>query len=94
MKNPGSDRLAGLARDVYAKTGRDLKPVAMRFGTDAGYAYDPKNPKPAILETMGLVGAGLHSPEEYAELSSIAPRLYLTSSLIMELSQTGTAKTE
>ena len=94
VKNPGSDRLAGLARDIYAKTGRDLKPVAMRFGTDAGYAYDPKNPKPAILETMGLVGAGLHSPEEYAELSSIAPRLYLTSSLIMELSQTGTAKTE
>lgn len=94
VKNPGSDRLAGLARDIYAKTGRDLKPVAMRFGTDAGYAYDPKNPKPAVLETMGLVGAGLHSPEEYAELSSIAPRLYLTSSLIMELSQTGTAKTE
>jgi glutamate carboxypeptidase len=91
-KNPGSDRLAGLAREIYAKTGRDLKPIAMRFGTDAGYAYDPKNPKPAILETMGLVGAGLHSPEEYAELSSIAPRLYLTSSLIMELSQTGTAK--
>ena len=94
VKNPGSDRLAGLARDVYAKTGRDLKPIAMRFGTDAGYAYDPKNPKPAILETMGLVGAGLHSPEEYAELSSVAPRLFLTTSLIMELSQTGTAKTE
>jgi glutamate carboxypeptidase len=94
VKNPGSDRLAGLARDIYAKTGRDLKPVAMRFGTDAGYAYDPKNPKPAVLETMGLVGAGLHSPEEYAELSSIAPRLYLTSSLIMELSQTGTTKSE
>ena len=35
-----------------------------------------------------------HSPEEYVELSSIAPRLFLTTSLIMELSQTGTAKTE
>ena len=66
----------------------------MRFGTDAGYAYDPKNPKPAILETMGLVGVGLHSPEEYVELSSVAPRLFLTASLIMELSQSGTAKTE
>jgi glutamate carboxypeptidase len=94
VKNSGSDRLAGLAHDVYSRTGRDLQSVAMRFGTDAGYAYDPTNAKPAVLETMGLVGAGLHSPEEYAELSSIAPRLYLTASLIMELSQTGTARSD
>ena len=59
VKNPGSDRLAGLAREIYAKTGRDLKPVAMRFGTDAGYAYDPKNPKPA---DPGNHGAGRRRP--------------------------------
>src|SRR4051794_31592886 len=94
VKNPGSDQLAGFARGLYSRTGRDLQSVAMRFGTDAGYAFDPKNPKPAVLETLGIVGAGLHSPEEYADLSSIAPRLYLTASLIMELSQTGTARSE
>jgi glutamate carboxypeptidase len=94
VKNPGSDQLAGFARGLYSRTGRDLQSVAMRFGTDAGYASDPNNPKPAVLETLGIVGAGLHSPEEYADLSSIAPRLYLTASLIMELSQTGTARSE
>ena len=35
---------------------------------------------------MGVVGAGLHADDEYIELSSIAPRLYLTVALIRQLS--------
>jgi glutamate carboxypeptidase len=93
-RNPGSDRLAGLAKDLYARIGRSLEPVAMRFGTDAGYAYVPGGAKPAVLETLGVVGAGLHSPEEYIELSSIAPRLYLTTSLILGLSENRQSRTE
>ena len=58
----------------------------MRFGTDAGYAYVPGSDKPAVLETMGVVGAGLHADDEYIELGSIAPRLYLTVSMIRTLS--------
>ena len=58
----------------------------MRFGTDAGYAYVPDSETPAVLETMGVVGAGLHSDEEYLELASIAPRLYLTVAMIKTLS--------
>ncbi|HSK39427.1 MAG TPA: M20/M25/M40 family metallo-hydrolase [Arenibaculum sp.] len=86
-RNEGSEQLAATAARLHGEIGRDLDAIAMRFGTDAGYAYVPDSPKPAVLETMGLVGVGLHSPEEYAELSSIAPRLYLTTRLIMELSQ-------
>jgi glutamate carboxypeptidase len=93
-RNPGSQELASLATERYGRIGRDLEAVAMRFGTDAGYAYVPDSPKPAILETMGIVGAGLHSPEEYAELSSIAPRLYLTTSLIMDLSESAQSKSD
>ncbi|WP_158046397.1 M20/M25/M40 family metallo-hydrolase [Skermanella pratensis] len=93
-KNQGSDELAALATQVYGRIGQTVEPVAMRFGTDAGYAYVPGSPKPAVLETMGVVGAGLHSPEEYMELSSIAPRLYLTTSLIMELSENPQSKIE
>jgi glutamate carboxypeptidase len=86
-KNPGSEQLAKTAQGLYREIGRDLEPIAMRFGTDAGYAYVPDSPKPAVLETMGVVGAGLHADDEYLELSSIAPRLYLTTALIMQLSQ-------
>ncbi|RRV07544.1 M20/M25/M40 family metallo-hydrolase [Pseudomonas sp. v388] len=85
-RNPGSDQLAKTAQAIYGKIGRSIEPIAMRFGTDAGYAFVPGSAKPAVLETMGVVGAGLHADDEYIELSSIAPRLYLTVSLITELS--------
>ncbi|WP_268800765.1 M20/M25/M40 family metallo-hydrolase [Pseudomonas huanghezhanensis] len=89
-KNPGSEQLAKTAQALYGKIGRDIEPIAMRFGTDAGYAYVPDSAKPAVLETMGVVGAGLHADDEYIELSSIAPRLYLTTALIMQLSNAAT----
>ncbi|MBN0978855.1 M20/M25/M40 family metallo-hydrolase [Pseudomonas hygromyciniae] len=85
-KNPGSEELAKVAQALYRKIGRNIEPIAMRFGTDAGYAYMPGSAKPAVLETMGVVGAGLHADDEYIELSSIAPRLYLTVALITRLS--------
>ncbi|MEE4306553.1 M20/M25/M40 family metallo-hydrolase [Pseudomonas alliivorans] len=86
-KNPGSEQLAKTAQTLYGKIGRNVEPIAMRFGTDAGYAYVPGSEKPAVLETMGVVGAGLHADDEYIELSSIAPRLYLTVALIKQLSE-------
>ncbi len=85
-KNAASERLAKDAQRLYAKIDRTIEPIAMRFGTDAGYAYVPGSDKPAVLETMGVVGAGLHADDEYIELSSIAPRLYLTVALIRQLS--------
>ncbi|RSC25057.1 M20/M25/M40 family metallo-hydrolase [Pseudomonas parafulva] len=85
-KNAGSEQLAKTAQALYAKIDHNIEPIAMRFGTDAGYAYVPGSEKPAVLETMGVVGAGLHADDEYIELSSIAPRLYLTVALIQQLS--------
>ncbi|WAN08673.1 M20/M25/M40 family metallo-hydrolase [Stutzerimonas balearica] len=84
--NPGSRRLAETAQHLYGEIDQDIEPIAMRFGTDAGYAYVPDSDKPAVLETMGVVGAGLHSEDEYLELASIAPRLYLTTAMIRALS--------
>lgn len=88
VRNPATEDLAKTAQALYDKIGRKLQPIAMRFGTDAGYAYVPDSRKPAVLETMGVVGAGLHADDEYAVLSSIAPRLYLTVAMIMSLSGT------
>ena len=85
VKNPATEDLAKTAQTLYGKIGRKVEPIAMRFGTDAGYAYVPDSQKPAVLETMGVVGAGLHSEDEYMELSSITPRLYLTTAMIMQL---------
>lgn len=87
LENPASLELAAVAVRIYEDIGRELNPIAMRFGTDAGYAYRPGSPKSAVLETLGVVGGRLHSPEEFAELESLVPRLYLTAQLIMRLSQ-------
>lgn len=86
-KNEGSEALAETARQLYGQIDRTIEPIAMRFGTDAGYAYVPGSAKPAVLETMGVVGAGLHADNEYIELNSVAPRLYLTVAMIRALSQ-------
>jgi glutamate carboxypeptidase len=77
-RNAASDRLASLAARAYRELGKSLEPVAMRYGTDAGFAARAGSDKPAVLEGMGIVGGGLHSPAEWADLESIVPRLYLT----------------
>jgi glutamate carboxypeptidase len=81
-KNARTDALALTAKAIYQDLGRTLEPVAMRFGTDAGYAYNPANPKQTVLDGLGIVGDKLHNPDEWADLESIVPRLYLTVKLL------------
>jgi glutamate carboxypeptidase len=88
-RNPQSDRLAALTARVYRELGKSLEPVAMRYGTDAGFAYHPGSAKPAVLEGLGIVGGGLHSPDKWADLDSVAPRLYLTVRMLESLAKTG-----
>ena len=85
-RNPQSDRLAALADQVYQELGKTIEPVPMGFGTDAGFAYHPGSAKPVVLEGMGIVGDRLHSPDEWADLTSVVPRLYLTVRLLELLS--------
>jgi len=81
-KNASSDRLALLAQRIYLGLGRTLEPVAMRYGTDAGFAHQPSSPQPAVLEGLGVVGDRLHTADEWADLQSVAPRLYLSVRLL------------
>ena len=77
-KNADSDRLAATADSIYKELGKSIKPVSMRYGTDAGFAYNPRTGKPVVLDGMGIVGDRIHSSEEWADLDSVVPRLYLT----------------
>ena len=77
-RNANSDRLAAAADGIYEELGKSIKPVAMRYGTDAGFAYHPNGGKPIVLDGMGIVGDRLHSSDEWADLDSVVPRLYLT----------------
>jgi glutamate carboxypeptidase len=77
-RNASSDKLAATADSIYRELGKSIKPLAMRYGTDAGFAYNPKSGKPVVLDGMGIVGDRIHSSDEWADLDSVVPRLYLT----------------
>jgi glutamate carboxypeptidase len=77
-RNANTDRLAATADSIYKEIGKSIKPLAMRYGTDAGFAYNPKTGKPVVLDGMGIVGDRIHSSDEWADLDSVVPRLYLT----------------
>ncbi|QEM81924.1 M20/M25/M40 family metallo-hydrolase [Halomonas binhaiensis] len=88
--NPQTQALAEQAQKIYQELDRELLAAEIGGGTDAAYAYHADSPTPAVLESLGLVGGGYHSDEEYVQLDSVVPRLYLTTRMIMELSDAET----
>ncbi|MBU6247694.1 MAG: M20/M25/M40 family metallo-hydrolase [Xanthomonadaceae bacterium] len=85
VAGPRGRELAELARRIYAEL--DGRPLALHpatnGGTDAGFAGSSGHP--AVLEGLGLAGWGYHAKREYIEIDSIAPRLYLTARMLVEL---------
>ena len=82
-----SKALAQKAAAIYAELdNRPLTLTPMTGGaTDAGYAS--RSGKAVVLESFGLAGFGYHARDEYIEIDSIVPRLYLMSRLIREISR-------
>jgi glutamate carboxypeptidase len=85
---PASRALATHAQQIYRELGKDLvvDVVAEGGGTDAAFAaLETKAP---VIERFGLQGYGAHTIEaEYVLTSSIEPRLYLLTRMIMDVAQ-------
>ncbi len=79
--------LATKAQAIYAELdGRKLLlHPSTGGGTDAGFAG--RSGKAAVLESLGLAGWGYHAKNEYIEIDSIVPRLYLTTRLLSDLAR-------
>ena len=54
-------------------------------GFDAGFAN--QSGKAAVLESLGLPGWGYRAKNEYVEIDSIVPRLYLSARLLIDLAR-------
>ena len=82
-----SKALGQKAVGIYGELdNRALELTPMTGGaTDAGYAS--QSGKAVVLESFGLAGFGYHARDEYIEMDSIVPRLYLMSRLIREISR-------
>jgi glutamate carboxypeptidase len=82
-----SRALAKHAQQIYRELGKDLvvDHVAEGGGTDAAFAS--LKTKAPVIERFGLQGFGAHTIEaEYVLVSSIEPRLYLMTRMIMDAS--------
>ena len=89
LEATGASRaLAAHAQTVYRELGKTLvvDHVAEGGGTDAAFAS--LKTKAPVIERFGLQGFGAHTIEaEYVLMSSIEPRLYLATRMIMDVSQ-------
>ncbi|MEO7335040.1 MAG: M20/M25/M40 family metallo-hydrolase [Caldimonas sp.] len=89
VANDAARALAKRAQDIYAELdGRVLALVPGTGGaTDAGFAG--RSGKVPVLESFGLAGWGYHARDEYIELDSIVPRLYLMTRMLMTVAAPG-----
>src|SRR4051812_24038398 len=85
---PANAALAKHAQSIYSEIGKSLVigDVAEGGGTDAAFAA--LKTKAPVIERFGLQGFGGHSNDnEYVNIDSIEPRLYLLSRMIMDVAQ-------
>jgi glutamate carboxypeptidase len=80
--------VAKVAQQIYKEIGQDLQVQDTNPGGGTDAAFAALSSRAAVLEGFGLRGFGAHSNEsEYVEVSSIAPRLYLATRLIVDAAQ-------
>jgi glutamate carboxypeptidase len=79
--NPRTEVLAARAQAIYAELGKKL---ALEGSGGAGDANYTAAVGASTLDGFGPVGGNFHGEDEYVELNSIAPRLYLLVRMIIE----------
>jgi glutamate carboxypeptidase len=79
-----TDALLARAQNLYAELGGTLSPIAVGSSADVAFAAETGTPS---IDGFGIRGGGAHSVDDYADLSSIVPRVYLLTRMLMDLGQ-------
>lgn len=79
-----SDKLVTIAQGIYGELGKKLTIEGSGGAADASLSAGVGTP---TLDGFGIVGGNIHTAEEYAEVESVVPRVYLLSRMIMELAK-------
>ena len=87
--NPATDALATTAQRLYARIGGIVTKGGNGGASESALAYARGVP---ALDGLGPVGGSPHSEEEYLELYSLTPRLYLLTSLLIEFGKNPPAR--
>jgi glutamate carboxypeptidase len=87
--NPGTDALAARAEAIYAGIDRKIGRGGNGGASESALAYEAGVP---ALDGLGPVGGGFHSDKEYLDLTTVTPRLYLLTKLLMNLGRNPPAR--
>ncbi len=83
-----SRRVAAHGKQIYQELGLPLQVLDQATGGGTAAAFAGLEAQGAVVEGMGLTSFGAHSSDaEYVLVSSIVPRLYLATRMVMELSR-------
>lgn len=80
--NSATDALAATAARLYGRIGGVLANVGNGGASESALAHARGVP---ALDGLGPVGGSPHTDDEFLELSTLTPRLYLLTSLLIEL---------
>ncbi len=80
-ENTQTQALAALAERIYGDAGLKITRGGNGGASESALAYEGGV---AALDGLGPVGGGFHSEQEFLELASLTPRLYLLASLMIE----------
>jgi glutamate carboxypeptidase len=81
--------LLTLARKLYAEIGLQLAGVPVGSSADVAFAAQAGTP---CIDGVAILGGGAHGVDDYADLSSIAPRVYLLTRMLMDLGRNPSAQ--
>jgi glutamate carboxypeptidase len=70
------------AQKLYAEIGLHLAAVPVGSSADVALAAETGTPS---IDGVAILGGGAHGVEDYADLSSIVPRVYLLTRMLMDL---------
>ena len=80
-ENSQIDALAARARAVYAEIGKTIEMSGNGGASESALAMAEGTP---ALDGLGYVGGDFHTDHEWIDLTSVVPRLYLLTRLLME----------
>jgi glutamate carboxypeptidase len=82
IETPAVDALAARAAAIYAELGMSLGKSGNGGASESAVAQSVGTP---ALDGLGLVGGDFHTDKEWIDLTSLSPRLYLFTRLLMEM---------
>jgi glutamate carboxypeptidase len=78
-QHPATERLVGLAQELARDLGLELRAASTGGGSDANVVSSLGTP---VLDGLGPIGGDDHSPDEWVDLASVAPRTAILAGLI------------